>query len=197
MQVPHAVKMIKRFVYCRVELALLSADLTGRTPKPLPSAVQLRAIEIGDHATLANIVGIPGYPQDLSERLAASRGLMLLKDNQPLGYYWGATQVRKAEGIPPLAFDVVPKARHYYFYDLFVSPAQRSFFAALALMQGMVNQALADGAEQAFFLTAHPAVEKISQGLGFRQIGKVSYRRILGCVTKNLTALDLVCKTGR
>ena len=75
-----------------------------------------------------------------------------------------------------------------------------SFTAVLlaALMAILIKEAAKNGANKAFFLTAHPAPKLIAKQLGFTATAcsDITYRRVLGFTQRNMASLSQLSKSA-
>ncbi len=194
-------RAMKRFIYTRIDLALYTVTLPLPSSSPTtgnaasPNRVVFREIRPEDVDWLAQQLEAGAGNEDLAARLGQSRGVMAVVADRFAGYAWGTQSPREKEGIPPFQFPIRPAPSLLYIYGGYVAPGyRRKGVLGGLLRQLLVETARAGGVSGAFLLTAHPAVSAAADRLGFRRTGVLRYRRRLGFVSRDVSALAQVCQ---
>lgn len=159
----------------------------GPGPKP---GTHVRPLGPEDRAALARAFG-DAKASELTARLSTCFATVAFKGDEVVGYSWMTTGPRRGEGEAPFLYDVTPRGGWAYLFDTYVDPKARGLGLATVLKRGLIAEARRRGARRC--LATHErsnlAVIHVSEKLGFRLQGLMTFRRILGLTRKDLSGL--------
>jgi GNAT superfamily N-acetyltransferase len=135
---------------------------------------------------------------DFQTRAKDSQGFVAYSGSNAVGYIWVSLNPRNCEGEPPFTYQIVPATDQAYLYDLKIDPIARGRGLGAAMMSSGINWAIENNAKTIIFTTGfdNEPVHRLTQLLGFSDIGLIHFKRILGFSLKNLQALSLATNTG-
>lgn len=130
---------------------------------------------------------------DFTKRAAHSVGYILWQDTEAVGYLWATDQARPNEGEMPFLYDITPPMHARYFYDLQVLPKCRLRGAGTALMIAALKEAALARKTVVFATRAswNEPMAHLFRKLGFKETGRVVYKRVLGLGQRDLRALNV------
>jgi GNAT superfamily N-acetyltransferase len=182
-------KRVSGWLHTRVSDALYELPVTAVTRAAAATGCRILST---DDSSLLRTNFKTEKAADFLTRLSDSVGIVCLADDGAIaGYVWATDQSRSHEGDYPFYYRIVPGKGDLYIYDLFVRPEYRSKGVATRLMNAVTSFAVTRGYHRCFTLhdIGNSAMIKISEGIGFRRIGCLTYRRIGPWITRDTTAL--------
>lgn len=190
-------KIVKPFYLCIIdELAL--CDLS-RAPRPpldrAESPFQCRPLEPTDRPKIEEARGA-AQMRDFDQRTAeGSQGHLILEGDRLAGWAWTCHHPKQGEGFDPFYYDVAPPEGHAYIFDVFILPAYRRRGAVTQLMAYLVDWMRQAGYSHAFMTydARGIAMQRIAAHFGFQSIGRLTWRRFLGFVRRDVSALENLC----
>jgi len=203
-EAPHAlVKIVRKLtrIFYRVidcGIGIVALDGFSGPERAADSNTGLSCREIGE-ADIARVAACFGADRtrNFGHRLRASKGFMVCEGSEPAGYLWCCRSVQEKEGFPPFYYAVRPKSDAVYITDFYVKPEKRGNGVGSGLLRHALSETAGSDATEAFlvFDTRSPAMRAITSKLGFRVVGKLSYRRYLWHESRDISDLSLVSET--
>ena len=147
---------------------------------------------------LAQVVS-KGKFRKFTERLRESQGIVVVDaDGTIAGYGWWTGQARNNEGGKPFYYAICPKPDSVYLYDFFIMPGKRGQGAGIVLVRSLLQDVAKVTIAEAFltFSANNQAMRTILSKLGFRVVGKISYRRCLWHKVTDVADLEKVCQSN-
>ena len=189
-------RRVSRLFIRSIEHTLAEVDLGGLDAAGLKRTFTDPAISLGEigPSDLAAIGASFGRKTaaEFSERLSRSRGFLASVEGKAVAYSWFTGAPREQEGDPPFLVPIIPRKGTVYFYDLHVAPSHRKGGIGTKLMAYRLFRALEAGASKALLIYSNPAIHHITGRFGFRDVGRLRYRRVLFRARRDVEDLKLV-----
>ena len=172
------------------EMALCQQPIYVKAPEGFIS----KQLTFADEAILSASFGASKAKEFLTRLDRCAGFAAYAPSGQIIGYFWITSQPRMEEGEPPFLYEVKPKPKHGYLFDMFVFPDFRRMGLARILMHNALLHARRSGLS--FCYTIHDeknhAMIKLSRSFGFKRAGIISYRRWGLWTFRNLSDLELI-----
>lgn len=190
-----AFRSARRFVYCSISdclVELRSADYSGTSP-PLGSEFEIVSTAHTDLREHKSQFRTERF-DDFRARIQHSTGTLCFYRGELVGYLWSTTEPRNSEGVSPFFYSVTPKYGVVYLYDLYTSPG----FRGKRIATSLVHAAITDWGKsepKGFFFTHDAAsipMRRLARRLGFEEIGRLKYLRIMGVTIQDTGDLEKV-----
>lgn len=177
-------------IYCRIVDEIYVRTLRD-IPAEKPCVFSVRPIDQEDLDSLVDAFG--PRAQEFKSRMEQCIGWVgLSESNQPIGFLWGTSHPRPAEGEPPFLYPVTPRTGQFYLFDLFIAPFARRRGLARSLMWHAVIFAQLNNYQTCFAIhdQKNNAMIEVSKSLGFHNKGSLAFRRIGPWKKVDITALS-------
>jgi GNAT superfamily N-acetyltransferase len=197
MQVRERIKRFLRFFYQSREFRGAVVDLPQyKSPGDVRKReVQLRAVEIGDLPMIRILFG-----ERVAEKIRTKKRFatpyLIFYGEAPAGYIWTGSSYIPREGRPPFLFDIRPKSGVVYLFDGYVLENRRRMGILTASMDRLLTGFRQKGYKAAFFIFegSNRGTAKMGRKLGFRVVGSVRHRRMMGVPRRRLSSLERICE---
>ena len=194
------VKKILSFVYLDREICIDRCDLTYFLVRPeeFHSDVECHLIKEDDIPRLASDLGVR-MAESAKSKLGLGYGFAAVENGKIVGYTWFLTQRCRREGEYPFYYEIFPKEKSVYISGSYVVPKKRNRAIARKVLASALNQMKAMGYESAFTTwdKKNLAVRPTLNRFGFKYIGSICYRRIMGISyrdMRNLKQVSRICE---
>ena len=109
-----------------------------------------------------------------------------------IGYVWYTGQSMPNEGERPFFFNVNPPSGAAYIFDGYMPRNKRNYFIVVRVLSTLLNDAKVKGFKMAFATTDHRNrfTRLLYSKLGFKEVGQISYSRILFFSRTNVDDLN-------
>ncbi len=165
--------------------------LVDLSPPPVAAAptapeVVIRPVEEAD---------LDAQPRERADhwrrRLPTCRGLVALRDGRACAWAWVTRERRAREGDPPFLYPVTPPPGWAYMFDVATLESCAGLGMGTRIVVHALDAAAADGAKRAMLTmdAGNERMRRLTDRLGFRTAGRLTYRRVLGIAFRDVSAL--------
>lgn len=187
-------RRLAALLFRRVRFVVLKVSLPRPpSPEPVAEGVWVREITAADQQRVASIPHASAA-FEFTERLATSKGVMVIDADGPAGYAWCTGGARAKEGTAHFHFPVIPAPGTGYIFDVIVAPTKRGGGYGRLLLAALLAQAEREGMRSVFLFTGihNQRMRRLCSSLGFCEAGELKFCRVLGQVSSDVSALRSV-----